>query len=100
MQKKIQSERGITLVALIITVIILLILAGVTLNLVIGENGLITRTKQAKEESAAKQQVEETQFQEYDDYISGQLEGQEKTYNINVNISRKWSTCFWKSNNN
>mgnify|MGYP004601027187 FL=1 len=87
MQKKIQKERGITLVALIITVIILLILAGATLNLVIGENGLIKRTKEAKEASNTAQLKEETQFQEYDDYISGQLE-QEKSYNINVNISR------------
>ena len=93
MQKKIKESKGITLVALIITVIILLILAGVTISLVIGENGLITRTKQAKEESDVKQQLEETQFQEYDDYISGQLEEQEKTYNINVNIIR----TVWQS---
>ena len=44
--KKGNKEEGITLVVLVITIIILLILAGVALNLVIGENGLITKTKQ------------------------------------------------------
>ncbi len=43
--KKAKGNKGITLVALIITVIILLILAGVTISLVIGENGLINKSK-------------------------------------------------------
>ncbi len=33
-------EKGITLVALVVTIVIMLILAGVTLNLALGENGL------------------------------------------------------------
>ena len=41
-----KEARGITLVALVITVIILLILAGVALSLVIGENGLIKKSKE------------------------------------------------------
>ena len=45
MQEKLKETKGITLVALIITVIILLILAGVTISLVIGDNGLITKSK-------------------------------------------------------
>ena len=39
------KEKGITLVALVVTVIILLILAGVTLNIVLGDNGLIRENK-------------------------------------------------------
>ena len=39
-------EKGITLVALVVTIIILLILAGVTLNLVLSNNGLIGKAKQ------------------------------------------------------
>lgn len=41
------EEKGITLVALVVTIIVLLILAGVSINLVIGENGLIGRSKEA-----------------------------------------------------
>ena len=40
--------RGITLVALIITVVILLILAGITISQLAGENGLFARAKEAK----------------------------------------------------
>ena len=45
--KKLKNAKGITLIALIITVIILLILAGISLNLVIGENGIIEKSKLA-----------------------------------------------------
>ena len=51
MQEKLKNINGITLVALIITVIILLILAGVTISLLIGDNGMVTKTKQGVEES-------------------------------------------------
>ena len=41
------SESAITLIALVITIIVLIILAGVTLSLVIGDSGMISRTKDA-----------------------------------------------------
>ena len=41
------KNNGITLVALVITIIILLILAGVTINLTIGENGIFRTAKNA-----------------------------------------------------
>ncbi len=43
------KERGITLIALVITIVILIILATVTLNVVLGEGGLIDRAQQAKD---------------------------------------------------
>ena len=45
------NKRGITLIALVITIIILLILAGVTIVTLTGENGILTKTQQAKEEN-------------------------------------------------
>ncbi len=49
-----KSNSGITLVALVITIIVLLILAGVSISLVVGDNGIMTRAKDAgtKTESA------------------------------------------------
>ena len=44
-----KGENGITLIALVITIVILIILATVTLNVVLGEGGLIQRAQQAKE---------------------------------------------------
>lgn len=46
--KQFQNKKGITLIALVITVVILIILATVTLNVVLGEGGLIERAKEAK----------------------------------------------------
>ena len=43
-----ENKKGITLVALVVTVVVLLILAGVSLNLLIGNNGIITRTQISK----------------------------------------------------
>lgn len=45
--KKLKQRRGITLVALVITIIILLILAGITLHLTIGKNGILHRAREA-----------------------------------------------------
>ena len=42
------KNKGITLIALIITIIVLLVLAGVSLNAIIGENGIITNSQRAK----------------------------------------------------
>ena len=48
-KKIIKKAKGITLISLVITIIILLILAGVTLSLTLGDNGIITQAGKAKE---------------------------------------------------
>lgn len=50
-----KNNKAITLISLIITIIVLLILAGVTINMVLGENGLINKAKTSvsKYENAA-----------------------------------------------
>ena len=48
---KVTKEKGITLIALVITVIVLLILAGVTIATLTGDNGIITRATTAKEKT-------------------------------------------------
>ena len=45
MNKLKKQTRGITLVALVVTIIVLLILAGVAISLTIGNNGLFSRSK-------------------------------------------------------
>ena len=47
-KEKIKNSKAITLISLAITIIVLIILAGVTISLTIGENGIITRAKEAK----------------------------------------------------
>ncbi len=50
MDLKGKKTEGITLIALVITIIILLILAGITIGTLVGENGIITRATKASEE--------------------------------------------------
>ena len=40
-----EKKRGITLIALVITIITILILAGVSINLIIGKNGIVERAQ-------------------------------------------------------
>ena len=47
-KKSNQSSRGITLIALVITIIVLLILAGVSINMLTGQNGILNRAAEAK----------------------------------------------------
>ena len=56
---KINGNRAITLIALIITIIVLLILAGVTIAALSGDNGILTRAKDAKEKTEQAQKDEE-----------------------------------------
>lgn len=43
-----RKSRGITLIVLVVTIVVLLILAGITINTVVGDKGLISRASDAK----------------------------------------------------
>ena len=58
MTKQKNKERGVTLIALVVTIIVLIILAGVSITMLVGENGIITQAQRAKEETE-QAQVEE-----------------------------------------
>ena len=63
-------QRGITLIALIITIIILIILAGVAINLSFGENGLFSKAKYAKEKYTNEEYLEQEQLNEINAYLA------------------------------
>ena len=52
MYTKFKKQKGITLIALVVTIIVLLILAGVSIAMLTGNNGILTQGKRAKEEQA------------------------------------------------
>ena len=56
--KKNKKEEGITLIALITTIIVLLILAGITIGAITGSNGIIGQAQSAKEETEISQEKE------------------------------------------
>ena len=51
-----KNNKGITLVALVVTIVVLLILAGVSINLILGNNGIIAKAKDAETKSAEASQ--------------------------------------------
>ena len=53
-----RNNKGITLVALVITIIVLLILAGVSISMVVGENGVLNRAQNAATDTAKAQAME------------------------------------------
>ena len=59
-----KNTKGITLIALVVTIIVLIILAGVSINLVMGDNGIITMAQKAKENTELAQTEEEKQLSE------------------------------------
>ena len=59
MNTKKKNARGITLIALVITIIVLLILAGVTINALSGENGILKRATQAKSKTGRANALEQ-----------------------------------------
>ena len=66
MKKEIKNKqaKGITLIALVVTIVVLLILAGVSLSLVIGNDGIMKRAKEAKNRYAEAQTNDEKQLNE------------------------------------
>ena len=56
--KKSMRENGITLIALVITIIVLLILASVSIAMLTGNNGILTQAKNAKQATAEAAQRE------------------------------------------
>ena len=62
MLKNHKNTKGITLIALVITIIVLLILAGVSIAMLTGENGILTQASEAKEENIAGGEKEQIQL--------------------------------------
>ena len=70
MNSKRKKNKGITLIALVITIVVLLILAGITIAALSGDNGILTRAKEAKEKTIKAQQEEQNILDSYEDELS------------------------------
>ena len=67
---KIRKKSGITLISLVVTIIVLLILAGVTIATLTGDNGILTRAQDAKNKTEQAQKDEEDILNSYEDQIN------------------------------
>ena len=86
-KNKVIKENGITLVALVITVIILIILAGVSLNLALGENGIFVKSKEAvdkyKDEAQKEQNTLENMYKDMQTETGGDDTSTAGTLDVN-----------------
>ena len=71
-QERRREEKGITLVALVVTIIVLIILAGVTLNIVLDNDGIINKAKQAVGDYENSQREEQEILNEISNYMNSQ----------------------------
>ena len=89
-----KKQKGITLIALVVTIVVLLILAGVTISLLLDENGIIAKSKDARIETRASQVEDEVGMWKQHNFInkeSNQAQESADTMLANL-ISRKLLT--------
>lgn len=83
-------NKGITLIALVVTIVVLLILAGVSLNLVFNNNGIITKAQDAKMETKAAIVSDERDMWMHERFLSEQLDKTPKSMeNILLELQEK-----------
>ena len=63
MKTKFKNAKGITLIALVITIIVLLILAGVTIAILTGDNGILNQAGKAKDKTTEAESIERVQVE-------------------------------------
>ncbi len=66
-----KENKGITLIALVVTIIVLLILAGISISMLTGKNGILNRAAEAKESSKNSQIDEMVKISVMDALASG-----------------------------
>ena len=89
-----KTQKGITLIALVVTIVVLLILAGVTISLLLDENGIIAKSKDARIGTRASQVEDEVGMWKQHNFInkeSNQVQENADTMLANL-ISRKLLT--------
>ena len=70
-KEKLKTERGITLIALVVTIVVLLILAGITISLVFGSNGVIKKAQDSKEQTEIGEMREKLEMAKVPVYADG-----------------------------
>ena len=74
-RKNYSNQTGITLIALVVTIVVLLILAGVSLNAIFSENGIIKRAKDAQNRMNNAQESDLNALNDLDKWIDNQVNG-------------------------
>ena len=70
LRNTLRRNKGITLIALVVTIIVLLILAGISISMLTGQNGILNRAAEAKEKTGIAQEDESQKLKGYEDTIN------------------------------
>ena len=110
-EDKVKFQNGITLLALVITIIVLLILAGITIGAITGDNGIIKNVVRAKEETEIaneKEIIEKATVQAMENNKYGNIEESELQEQLNketgegkteaTDIGKEFEVIFKESN--
>ena len=81
--KSIREKRGITLITLAVTIVVILILAGVTIDVTLGENGILNKSKEAADRMNNLVKEDETELNELLDELN---ETMDTNWNSNIEI--------------
>ena len=84
--KKGSKQSGITLVALVVTVVVLLILAGVSINFVLDNNGIITKAGEAKDKTYIEAIKEAKEMWNTEQYLGSATKGTLAEYLYNKGV--------------
>ena len=74
-RKNYSNQKGITLIALVVTIVVLLILAGVSLNAIFSENGIIKRAKDAQNKMDQATQNDLDAINDLSNWIDSKING-------------------------
>ena len=70
-----KRERGITLIALVVTIVVLLILAGVSINALFGNSGIIEKAKEAQSKMDKATENDQKEINELTNWLDNQVKG-------------------------
>ena len=86
-KKRIKENKAITLVALVVTIVVLIILAGITLSLVLGQSGIVNKAKEARDKTQADKLNTELAMNTLYDQMEGTISGTGSIYS-NIDLTK------------
>lgn len=99
MKTKVKQERGVTLIALVVTIVVLLILAGVSINAIFSDNGIIKRAQEAQNKMNEAQQKELNSINELNNWLDNRINTKKDTETEKTEGKYKLKNMKWTGTN-
>ena len=94
MRRELKNTKGITLIALVVTIIVLLILAGVTINAVFGKDGIIQKAQDAQNRMDQATQNDLDAINGLNEWIDGKINGTTRNWIQNKTSVTNGTTTY------